>query len=70
MTAYMLTMEAEILKEEPKVKKAKKPRFVGNGEWWCTACCAIYTSLEVRSLSIDPECGCPNCAGVLKYEEV
>ncbi len=70
MSGRIFTMEVERIVEVPKVKKAKKRRFIGNGEWWCTACCAIYTSLEVRSLSIDPKCGCPNCAGVLKYEEV
>jgi hypothetical protein len=58
------------IKEEPKERKTKKRRFYGKGEWWCTACCAIYTSLEARSLNIDPKCGCPNCGGVLEYEEV
>jgi hypothetical protein len=55
---------------ETKVKKQKKARFVGNGEWWCQACCAVYTSLEVRCLNIRPDCGCPNCGGKLEYEEV
>jgi hypothetical protein len=50
--------------------KHKKRRFVGNGEWYCLACGCIYTSLEVRSLNINPKHGCPNCAGKLRYEEV
>ena len=60
------------IKTEPVnvVPKRKKRRFVGNGEWYCLACGCIYTSLEVRSLNINPKCGCPNCAGKLRYEEV
>ena len=57
-------------KEEVKVKKAKKRRFFGKGEWYCQACACIYTSLEARSLNIHLDCGCPNCGGVLRYEEV
>ena len=65
-----MTLRTIKTEEEPQVKRAKKRRFFGNGEWWCTACCVTYTSLEVRSLNIQPDCGCPNCGGVLKYEEV
>ena len=61
------TIKIEPVEARPQHKKR---RFVGNGEWYCLACGFIYTSLEVRSLNINPERGCPNCAGKLRYEEV
>lgn len=65
-------MDVRTIKIEPveMTSKRKKRRFVGNGEWYCQACGCTYTSLEVRSLNIRPDCGCPNCGEVLNYEEV
>jgi hypothetical protein len=62
------TIKIEI--EIEKVKNQKKKRFYGNGEWYCIACGDIYSSLEIRSLNINPEEGCPNCDGQLRYEEI
>lgn len=69
MTVYMAlrTIKIEPVEAKPKTKKR---RFFGNGEWYCVGCGCIYTSLEARSLNINPSCGCPNCGGVLEYEEV
>ncbi len=61
------TVKIEITNFDPR---RKKRRFFGNGEWYCAACGVIYTSLEVRSLGIHTECGCPNCGGLFSYEEV
>ncbi len=68
MTTNLKPRTIKVVDETSKIKR-KKHRFVGKGEWYCTGCCVIYTSLEARSLNIDPECGCPNCGGVLNYEE-
>ena len=55
----------------PKVKPSNKTRrFFGRGEWYCTGCGDTYSSLELRSLSINPKHGCTNCGGHLQYEEV
>lgn len=56
--------------EEPKQSRRKKRRFFGNGEWYCVACGDTYPSEVLRSITIDPNHGCPNCGGKLSYEEV
>jgi len=69
MTGLRLLRTTKI-EEEVKVKYAKKRRFYGNGEWFCLACGAIYTSTEARGLGLMVECGCPNCGGLFSYEEI
>ncbi len=65
-------MKLRTIKREPViiVTKPKKRRFFGHGEWYCTSCGSIWTSLEMCSLGIKPLSGCPNCGGKLSYEEV
>jgi DNA-directed RNA polymerase subunit RPC12/RpoP len=52
-----------------KKNNQRKRRFFGNGTWYCMACGAKYTSLEVKALSIITEYGCPECGGVFEYME-
>ena len=55
---------------QPRTKnQQRKRRFFGNGTWYCMACGAKYTSLEVKALGIHTEYGCPECGGVFEYME-